>query len=438
MGCAPATWIWKQLQNALCLKLIQKVHAFLGLVGNYRRFIKGFRHIAQPLSGYLTGEGASRKLEWVSLTKEAMKAFKALKQVCMSAPILAFADYTKPFLLENDASKDGLGAVLSQKQADGWYHFIAYGSRAITPHKGKYHSTKLEFLALKWAVKELFKEYLPYQSFLIRMDNNPLIYIMSTPNLDATGHWLVDVFAWFNFELEYQKGHDNTVADVLSQSTTQLGPDTVRSILDGVTLGAVHHAKVHDPAVVEGGQHLEQEVCVATCCALVEMHVTGWTEAQREVLLLSAVLDWLKAQKQTDLKVLLTEHASNEEGKVILQNWQNFVIHQDALYLHSMPKSETEDPLLFMVPKAHHVVDLNGCHQDARHQGHDCTLSLLLEHFWWPGMANQMHQSIKSCTHCLQLEGHLSKTPLHPIVVTALMDLFVCGLYQHRNDHGAV
>ena len=58
-----------------------------------------------------------------------MKAFKALKQACMTAPILVFADYTKPFLLETNASKDGLGVVLLQKQADGQYHPIAYGSR---------------------------------------------------------------------------------------------------------------------------------------------------------------------------------------------------------------------------------------------------------------------------------------------------------------------
>ena len=165
-----------------------EVYAFLSFLGHYKRFIKRFAHIAQPLSKYLTREGASRKSEWVSLTEDALKAYKALKQVCMTAPILAFADYTKPFLLETDASKDGLGAVLSQKQADGWYHPIAYGSRALTPHEKNYHSTKLKFLALKWAVMEHFKEYLLYQSFLVRTDNNPLTYIMSTPNLDATGH----------------------------------------------------------------------------------------------------------------------------------------------------------------------------------------------------------------------------------------------------------
>ena len=55
-------------------------------------------------------------------------------------------------------------------------------------HEKKYHSTKLEFLVLKWVVMEHFKEYLPYQPFLVKTDNNPLTYIMTTPNLDATGH----------------------------------------------------------------------------------------------------------------------------------------------------------------------------------------------------------------------------------------------------------
>ena len=68
----------------------------------------------------------------------------------MQSPVLAFTDYTKDFLLETDTSKEGLGAVLSQKQEDGWFHLVAYGSPALTTHEKKYHSTKLEFLALKW------------------------------------------------------------------------------------------------------------------------------------------------------------------------------------------------------------------------------------------------------------------------------------------------
>ena len=123
----------------------------------------------------------------MSLSEEALEAFGALKQACMNSSVLAFADYTKDFLLETDASRKGLGAVLSQKQEDGWFHLVAYGSQVPTMHEKNYHSTKLEFLALKWAVTEHFKEYLLYQPFLVKTDYSPLTYIMTTPNLDATG-----------------------------------------------------------------------------------------------------------------------------------------------------------------------------------------------------------------------------------------------------------
>ena len=142
----------------------------------------------------------------MSLSEEAVRAFEELKQACMQSPVLAFADYTKDFLLETDASKEGLGAVLFQKQEDGWFHLVAYGSQALTTHEKNYHSTKLEFLALKWAITEHFKEYLLYQPFLVRTNNNPLTYMMSTPNLYATGHRWVSALAKYNFPLEYQKG----------------------------------------------------------------------------------------------------------------------------------------------------------------------------------------------------------------------------------------
>ena len=141
----------------------------------------------------------------MSLLEEALKAFETLKQACMNSPVLAFPNYSREFLLETDTSKEGLGAVLSQKQEDGRFHPVAYGSQALTMHEKNYHSTKLEFLALKWAVMEHFKEYLPYQPFLVRTDNNPLTYIMSTPNLDATGHRWVNALAKYDFQLEYQK-----------------------------------------------------------------------------------------------------------------------------------------------------------------------------------------------------------------------------------------
>ena len=120
------------------------------------------------------------------------------------------------FLLKTDTSKERLGVVLSQKQTDRHYHLVAYGSQALTAHEKNYQSTKLEFLALKWVIMEHFKEYLMYQPFLVKTDISLLMYTMTTPNLDATGHQWVGAPAKFNFQLEYQKGQDNTVTDMLS------------------------------------------------------------------------------------------------------------------------------------------------------------------------------------------------------------------------------
>ena len=207
--------------------------------------------------------------------------------------------------------------------------------------------------------------------------------------MDATGHQWVGALARFNFQLEYQKGWDNTVADALSQSTTHLSPKAVQSILDGVTLGMAHRAEGHDPSVVESDHNVEKEVCVAAGWAQVEVYMTNWAATQKEDLVINAVLNWLGAQKKTNMRTLLGEHASSKEGWMVWRNHQNFTTVQNALYLCSMPKGKNEDLLLFMVPRAHWIAALNGCHWDAGHQGHDHTLSLLQECFWWPGMANR-------------------------------------------------
>ena len=98
------------------------------------------------------------------------------------------------------------------------------------------------------------------------------------------------------------------------------------------------------------------------------------------------------------------------------------MVLQDVLYLCFTPKGENEDLLLSMVPKAHQTATLNRCHQDAGHQGHDCILSLLQEHFWWPGIAKQMRQVIRACTCCFQYKGVIPKAPLCHIVATTPLD----------------
>ena len=242
----------------------------------------------------------------------------------MNSPVLAFTDYTKDFLLETDTSKERLGALLSQKQEGGQFHLVAYGSQALTTHENNYHSMKLEFMALKWAVMEHFKEYLLYQPFLVKTDNNPLTYIMTAPNLDATGHRWVSALAKYDFRLEYQKGRDNAVADTLSRVTAHLRLEAVQAVLDGATMGTSQRAERENPAIIEGDQQLEKEVQVTTGSVLVEMHVTNWAVAQKEDPELDAVLQWLGSRKKADLRTLLGECIMSEEGQMVWRNHQNF------------------------------------------------------------------------------------------------------------------
>ena len=190
---------------------------------------------------------------------------------CLTAPVLAFVDFKKPFLLETDASIEGLGAVLSQKQDDGRYHPVAYASRGLKGGELKYHYSKLEFLALKWAMTEQFKEYLQYQPFLVRTDNNPLTYVMTMPNLDAIGHRWVAAMAGYNFEIEYIRGTDNKVANALSRVGGRLDEKAIKELLDQDAIKellnhAVHYgvprAEADNPRVMQEHEKAEGEIII--------------------------------------------------------------------------------------------------------------------------------------------------------------------------------
>ena len=157
---------------------------------------------------------------------------------CMMAPVLAFADFEKEFQLKTDTSSEGLGIVLSQTQPDGKWHPVTFGSCELKGGEAKYHSLKSEFLALKWAITEQFREYLRYRLFTVLMDNNPLTYILMTPNLDALGHRWVATLASYNMTIRYLKGSDNKVANALSRIETRLDPETVTELLNHAKGGA--------------------------------------------------------------------------------------------------------------------------------------------------------------------------------------------------------
>ena len=255
-GVRPSNINVKAIAEYAPLQTYTEIRAFLGLVGHYRCFIKGFTQIAQPLNEHLAGEGASRKSERVSLSEGALKAFEMLKQACMNSLVLAFALIIPRISCWKQMPRRKVWEQFSlrNRKMDGFTQWPTAAGQVLTLHEKNYHSTKLEFLALKWAIMEHFKEYLLYQPFLVKTNNNPLTYIMSTPNLDAIGHHWVNALAKYDFHLEYQKGQDNAVADALSWVTTRLQPEAVQAILDGAAMGTSQHAERESPAIIENNQ----------------------------------------------------------------------------------------------------------------------------------------------------------------------------------------
>ena len=292
-----------------------KVKSFVGLVGHYRCFIKCFAKIAAPLHDLTSGDNKDKKSEHVNLSPKAREAFDCLKAACLQAPILSFPDFNKLFLLETDASGRGLGAVLSQKQADGRYHPIAYASCVMNETEQRYHSNKQEFLALKWAVTEQFHEYLSLNGknrneFVICTDNNPLTYIFSSANLDAAGQRWVARLASYNFSLEYQRGKDNTVADFLSQMNERLPEEEVQKYLNQILYPGVK--AVFDNAITPIEECAEQGVrttpdCQVDCqeevvgdrpARLATTNVTDWKQEQKEDPVLYQVAKHLRAPRE--------------------------------------------------------------------------------------------------------------------------------------------
>ena len=124
-GMEPGTEGLKGIAKITAPATYTQVRKFLGTTGYFRRFIKGYARIAKLLNNLLQGKNSKLKSQSLGLPPDALAMFQELKTKCLTVPVLAFADFKKPFLLETDASIEGLGAVLSQKQDDGWYHPIA-------------------------------------------------------------------------------------------------------------------------------------------------------------------------------------------------------------------------------------------------------------------------------------------------------------------------
>ena len=173
------------------------------------------------MNDLLQGQELSKKVSKRKLIEwgpEQQMPFDELKEACCVAPVLAYADYTQPFILHTDSSLDDLGASLYQKDLRGQLRVIAYASRSINRSETNYPAHMLEFLALKWAISDKSKEYLyGASSFEVFTDNNPLSYILTSATLDATTQRWIATLALYIFEIYYRSGKHKVNADSLSR-----------------------------------------------------------------------------------------------------------------------------------------------------------------------------------------------------------------------------
>ena len=139
---------WPQPQT------VTQMRSFLGFCNYYHKFIHCYAQIAKPLYRLISGDQAKTKQAKLYWDEKCEQAFKALKDICSRTAVLAYADYTKPFQVHTDASELGLGAVLYQDQDDGTTRVMAFASCSLSNSEQRYHSSKLEFLALEWAIHE--------------------------------------------------------------------------------------------------------------------------------------------------------------------------------------------------------------------------------------------------------------------------------------------
>ena len=134
-----------------------EVRKLLGLVGYHRNSVQDFARIAKPLTDLLVGHQSSREpVQWLD---EHQQALNTLIDLVTNQPILVYPDYKEEFYIHTDASSHGLGCILYQRQ-EGKIGVISFASRTFRAAEKNYHSTKLEFLALKWGICEKFPDYL--------------------------------------------------------------------------------------------------------------------------------------------------------------------------------------------------------------------------------------------------------------------------------------
>lgn len=382
----------------------KELASFLGFAGFYRRYVEKFSLIARPLQNLLKSSDGKSPLVWCS---EAEQSFQTLKFKLTSAPILAYADYSKPFILHVDASGIGLGAVLYQIQ-DNKRRVIAYASRGLNAAEHNYPAHKREFLALKWAVVDKFHDYLYGNKCEVYTDSNPLTYVLSSAKLDATGHrWLAQLSS-YDFSLHYKPGPSHVDADALSRLDNNVSKAICSSLQ--VESGFCHTLPL--------GVGFENDILGTQVASAVFDGDAGLRQEE------DPILGKVKIYVKEDLRLSGVEwRNADPELRKLLSQREKLKIVNDILY--RCRQGDQGEVLQYLVPQAYRSAMFRSLHDSMGHPGRDKTLVLHSERCYWPSMTKDVESMVRKCRRCVCRKARTETAPLTPIITSQPLEL-VC------------
>ena len=431
-------------------RTVGEVRRLMGLLGVYRRQIRNFAQTAKPIYDLLNhGQLKEKKtttrqkpkqrggqlpsstpVEW---EPKHQSALGILIDQITSPPILAYPEYDSPFIVHTDASEEGLGAVLYQKQND-CLRVIAYASRTLTPSERNYHlhSGKLELLALKWAVTDQFKDYLYYApKFVVYTDNNPLTYVLTSAKLNATGLRWVGELADFNFEIRYRPGKLNTDADSLSRLPADF-KEYMESCSEKILpVSAIQNLSNGDSiwltAFTDREEELQQdEKLLRPVCN--QVRVVDLVKGQKEDPHIGRVLEFVKAKQKP---TVAQKRRETSPVRKLLNEWHKLHIDRKSGILYRNKE--------VVLPQKFRRTVYRELHEEMGHLGVERVLALARERFFWPHMRREIDNFIHRTCRCLKQKrpNLLTREPLQPIITTApLQMLSIDFVHLERSSGG--